>query len=83
MVLLQKHGITAISDVRSHPYSRYLPHFSYSALKAALSKAGIHYVFIGQKLGARPDVPSCYVEGKALHLKMPPPNHSHKELGLC
>lgn len=32
--LLQKHRITALADVRSHPYSRYLPHFSQSALTA-------------------------------------------------
>jgi len=28
IALLEQHGVTAISDVRSHPYSRYLPHFN-------------------------------------------------------
>ncbi|MBW4493884.1 MAG: DUF488 domain-containing protein [Oscillatoria princeps RMCB-10] len=68
--LLHKHGITALADVRSHPHSRYLPHFNQSALKAALLSAGIQYVFLGRELGARPADPSCYVGGKALYEKI-------------
>jgi len=63
--LLQQHGITALADVRSHPYSRYLPHFNQAALKRSLPTAGVAYVFLGQHLGARPDNPACYVEGQA------------------
>ena len=65
--LLKKHEITALADVRSHPYSRYLPHFNLAALKSALPNAGISYVFLGRELGARPDNPDCYVEGKAVY----------------
>jgi uncharacterized protein (DUF488 family) len=65
--LLQQHGITALADVRSHPYSRYLPHFSQSALKTALLQHNIRYVFLGKELGARPNNPDCYVDGKALY----------------
>lgn len=68
--LLQQHGITAVADVRSHPYSRYLPHFSQSALKPALLNAEIKYVFLGKELGARPTDQSCYVNGKALYEKI-------------
>ncbi len=68
--LLHKHEITAVADVRSHPYSRYLPHFSQSALKASLENAGIRYVFLGKELGARPDNPDCYMKGKALYAKI-------------
>jgi uncharacterized protein (DUF488 family) len=64
IALLQQHGITAVADVRSHPYSRFLPHFNQSALKAALLNAGIQYVFLGKELGARSADPSCYVNGK-------------------
>ncbi|MGK7875954.1 MAG: DUF488 family protein [Xenococcaceae cyanobacterium] len=67
IALLQKHGITAVADVRSHPYSRYLPHFNKEPLKAALLNAGIRYVFLGKELGARPADLSCYVKGKALY----------------
>lgn len=66
--LLQQHGITAIADVRSHPYSRRLPHFSQPALKASLQNIGIRYVFLGRELGARPEDLSCYDRtGKALY----------------
>lgn len=66
--LLQKHRITAVADVRSHPYSRYLPHFNKSLLPDALSKVGISYVFLGRELGARPEDLSCYdLQGKALY----------------
>lgn len=68
--LLQQHGIAVLADVRSHPYSRHLPHFTASALKAALVEAKIRYVFLGKELGARPNNPNCYVEGKALYEKI-------------
>ena len=70
ITLLQKHGVTALADVRSHPYSRYLPHFSQASLKAALVNAGISYVFLGRELGARPSDTTCYVDGKALYEKI-------------
>lgn len=66
--LLQQHEITAVADVRSHPYSRYLSHFSKSPLDAILAKAGIKYIFLGRELGARPEDSSCYdLTGKALY----------------
>jgi uncharacterized protein (DUF488 family) len=70
VALLQQHGITAVADVRSHPYSRYLPHFNKSELEAALQTAKIEYRFLGQELGARPNDPSCYVDGKAPYEKI-------------
>jgi uncharacterized protein (DUF488 family) len=70
IALLKNHGITAIADVRSHPYSRYLPHFTQAALKNSLESAKIRYVFLGQELGARPNNPECYIEGKAVYEKI-------------
>ncbi|MEG3977156.1 DUF488 domain-containing protein [Microcoleus sp. herbarium8] len=68
LLLLKKHEITAVADVRSHPFSRYLPHFNKSEITAFLSAAGIQYVFLGKELGARPEDLSCYdTEGKALY----------------
>jgi uncharacterized protein (DUF488 family) len=52
--LLIQHGITALADVRSSPYSRYLPQFNRDNLKNSLLTSGIKYVFLGQELGARP-----------------------------
>jgi len=71
ILLLQKHGITAVADVRSQPFSRYLPHFNQSEIKASLSAAGIQYVFLGKELGARPEDLSCYdLSGKALYQRI-------------
>ncbi len=68
VLLLQQHEITAVVDVRSHPFSRYLPHFNQSEIKASLSAVGIQYVFLGKELGARPEDLSCYdTGGKALY----------------
>lgn len=68
VLLLQQHRITAVADVRSHPFSRYLPHFNKSEIKASLSSVGIQYVFLGKELGARPEDLSCYdTSGKALY----------------
>lgn len=57
---LHQHGITAVADVRSRPYSRHVPHFSRESLQMALAAAGIAYVFLGNELGARPDDPGLY-----------------------
>lgn len=70
IALLQQHGITAVCDVRSAPYSRYNPHFDREALKASLEAAGIVYVFLGKELGARSEDPTCYLYGKIQHGKL-------------
>lgn len=62
--LLQKHGITALADVRSHPYSRHHPQFNRETLQRALRKVDINYVFLGKELGARSENPKCYRNGK-------------------
>ena len=67
IALLKKHQINALADVRSHPYSRFLPHFNQEMLQSSIKAAGIHYVYLGQELGARPKNLSCYVNGKALY----------------
>ena len=68
--LLQKHRVTAVADVRSHPYSRFLPHFNRASLQEFLTQQGIQYVFLGQELGARPSNQDCYVDGKAVYEKI-------------
>jgi len=62
--LLRQYDVTALGDVRSHPYSRYVPQFSRDALKTSLAEAGITYVFLGKELGARSPNPACYRQGK-------------------
>ena len=62
--LLTAHNVTAVADVRSHPYSRFNPHFNRERLRADLGTAGMAYAFLGRELGARPEDASCYVKGK-------------------
>jgi uncharacterized protein (DUF488 family) len=64
MELLRRHGVAAVGDVRSQPYSRYVPQFSQGPLKAALADAKVGYLFFGDKLGARSDNPACYEQGR-------------------
>lgn len=62
--LLNRHGITAVADVRSHPYSRYNPQFKKRVISRSLDEAGVAYVFLGKELGARSRNPDCYRDGK-------------------
>ena len=64
VALLRQHGVTAVADVRSIPYSRFNPQFSRQALERALRDAGISYVFLGKELGARSEDPACYDNGR-------------------
>lgn len=64
IALLQHHDVTALVDVRSHPYSRYLPQFCRDAVREMLHQQGIAYVFLGKELGARSQNPACYLHGK-------------------
>jgi uncharacterized protein (DUF488 family) len=62
--LLRQHGVTAVADVRSVPVSRFAPQFNRGSVERGLHKAGIKYVFLGKKLGARTQDPTCYVDGR-------------------
>lgn len=62
--LLQTHGITALADVRSTPYSRFNPQFNRETLKQSLNEEQIQYVFLGEELGARSKDPCCYENGR-------------------
>jgi uncharacterized protein (DUF488 family) len=61
---LGQHGIALLVDVRSAPYSRYVPHFNKSRLENLLLEHGITYHFAGLRLGGRPDDPTVYYEGR-------------------
>lgn len=62
--LLRQHGVTAVADVRSQPYSRMNPQFNREAFCSRLKDAGLAYVFLGRELGARSEDRACYENGK-------------------
>lgn len=61
--LLKAHGVDAVADVRSQPYSRFAPQFRRAPLAAALKESGLAYAFLGRELGARSDDPACLIDG--------------------
>lgn len=65
LALLARHGVTAVADVRSAPYSRFNPHFNRENLQRALFAVGVAYVYLGRELGARREERECYVAGVA------------------
>lgn len=68
--LLATHGISAICDVRSKPYSRQNPQFNREPFRNELAKHNIAYVFLGEELGARSSDPSCYEGGKVQYHRL-------------
>ena len=65
--LLQQHGIEVIADVRTVPWSRYVPHFNAKALGAALAQRTIEYVPFGRELGGRPEGDEFYDDQGHVH----------------
>ncbi|MDZ4833739.1 MAG: DUF488 domain-containing protein [Candidatus Melainabacteria bacterium] len=60
--LLKLHEINVVTDVRSHPMSRFNPQFNRKKLEAELQEHQISYVFLGDGLGGRPSGEQFYDE---------------------
>jgi uncharacterized protein (DUF488 family) len=70
LAILDRHGITSLVDVRSAPYSRYVPHFNRPELEDAVERHKIRYVFLGDELGGRPPGDQFYDdEGYVLYYR--------------
>ena len=52
--LLRRHHVEAVADVRSRPYSRFVPHFSKGSLERLLRAEGMGYLYLGTELGGKP-----------------------------
>jgi uncharacterized protein (DUF488 family) len=68
--LLRQHGIEAVADVRSSPFSRFNPQFNRENLERFLKANNVHYVFLGKELGARTQDPSCYNDGRVVYQRL-------------
>ncbi len=55
LALLRQHSIQMVVDVRSSPYSRYVPQANRETLSRALESAGIAYRWMGDRLGGKPE----------------------------
>lgn len=60
IALLQRHQIQSLVDVRSAPYSRYVPHFNRPELEDAVERRGVRYLYLGEELGGRPPTDDFY-----------------------
>jgi uncharacterized protein (DUF488 family) len=58
--LLRTHRIGTVVDVRSIPYSHYLPQFNSDELARQLYDARLNYLHMGDTLGGRPSQRACY-----------------------
>ncbi len=68
LALLRQHGVNVVVDVRSAPYSRYLPHFNKDFLTDSLQKIGIRYDFQGKELGGQPSDRAYYdADGRIMY----------------
>ena len=65
MEIIRRTGVKYLLDVRSTPYSRYSPAFNRETLEATCSEASVKYLFMGDKLGGKPQSDRCYdIEGR-------------------
>jgi uncharacterized protein (DUF488 family) len=61
--LLLINNIHCIVDVRSTPYSQFVPQFDTDKIKQELHANGIHYIYLGKELGARREDKRLYTNG--------------------
>jgi len=52
---LRSRGVTLVADIRSYPYSSHAEWFNRDRIEHSLRKAGIEYVFMGNRLGGLTD----------------------------
>jgi uncharacterized protein (DUF488 family) len=62
--LLRQHNIYLLFDVRSAPYSKFVPHFNKRELEAFLKRNGVDYLYGGDHLGGRPAQTDVYKGGQ-------------------
>lgn len=64
--LLRAKEIALLVDVRSHPTSKWAPHFEKATLAQILAAHAIDYVFLGRELGGRPEGAEFYGQDGAV-----------------
>jgi len=52
--LLKRNDVQVLVDIRSIPYSRYVPQANQENLEHSLKETGMEYLFMGGQLGGRP-----------------------------
>ena len=81
IALLKRRRIDVVIDVRSSPFSRFNPQFNKGRIAGELRKAGVKYAFFGKELGARPEDPSFYVDGRVKYARLSANGEFKKAIG--
>lgn len=68
--LIKRHGVNALCDVRSSPYSRHAPQFNRESIQKDILTHGIAYIYLGAELGPRSADLSCYENGKVQYSRL-------------
>lgn len=68
--LLKKHHINYLLDVRSSPFSKFTPEFNGKNLTETLAREGIHYLFLGDSLGGKPEGRELYTNDQPDYKKI-------------
>jgi uncharacterized protein (DUF488 family) len=68
--MINSHGITALCDVRSSPYSRFMPQYNRELLKEEMARHRVAYLYLGAELGPRSPDPTCYENGKVQYRRL-------------
>jgi uncharacterized protein (DUF488 family) len=80
--LLRRHGIEAVADVRSRPYSRFVPRFCKDRLERLLAGDGIGYLYLGAELGGKPRAGETAASAMAYRSRVEEPGFRHGIEGL-
>lgn len=59
---LRSFDIHFLVDVRSSPYSQWVPHFNQGVIEGWLRQSGIRYIYMGDYIGGWPKNDICYDE---------------------
>ena len=59
---LKSFAISFLIDVRTSPYSKWVPQFNQGIIENWLQHEGIRYVYMGDYIGGRPQNDMCYDE---------------------
>lgn len=59
---LKSFDIHFLVDVRTSPYSKWVPQFNHGIIEGWLQREGIRYVYMGDFIGSRPQNEICYDE---------------------
>jgi uncharacterized protein (DUF488 family) len=68
--MLHGQRVELLVDVRSRPQSGRFPQFSQPGFQAAVEKAGVSYLFLGEELGGRPDDPDVYRQDGVVNYRL-------------